>query len=163
MQETRVRFLGREDLLGEGIGYPLQYSWASLVAQLIKNLPAMWKTWVQSLGWEDSLEKGKSTHSSILTWRIPGGPWSPWGHKESDTTERLPLTHSGISETKSSSKYSDYKGVNGLSSIIISIFSGLDTFFACFILQETFLLASKLCTVAVSPPMRFIWGIIITS
>ena len=45
--------------------------WASLVAQLVKNPPAMWETWVQSLGWEDALEKGKSTHSSILTWRIP--------------------------------------------------------------------------------------------
>ena len=56
---------------GEGIGYPLQYSWASLVAQLVKNLPAMWETWVQSLGWEDPLEKGKATHSSILAWRIP--------------------------------------------------------------------------------------------
>ena len=51
---------------GEGIGYPLQYSWASLVAQLIKNLPAMQETWVQSLGWEDPLEKGKATQSSIL-------------------------------------------------------------------------------------------------
>ena len=56
---------------GERIGYPLQYSWASLVAQLVKNLPAMWETWVRSLGWEDPLEKGKATHSSILTWRIP--------------------------------------------------------------------------------------------
>ena len=56
---------------GEGIGYPLQYSWASLVAQLVKNPPAMWETWVQSLGWEDPLEKGKTTHSSILAWRIP--------------------------------------------------------------------------------------------
>ena len=56
---------------GEGIGYPLQYSWASLVAQLVKNLPAMWEIWVQSLGWEDHLEKGKATHSSILAWRIP--------------------------------------------------------------------------------------------
>ena len=46
---------------GEGIGYPLQYSWASLVAQLIKNLPAMWETWIRSLGWEDPLEKGKAT------------------------------------------------------------------------------------------------------
>ena len=55
---------------GEGIGYPLQYSWASLVAQLVKNLPAMRETWVQSLGWEDPLEKGKATHSSTLTWRI---------------------------------------------------------------------------------------------
>jgi len=51
---------------GEGIGYPLQYSWASLVAQLVKNSPAMRETWVQSLGWEDPLEKGKATHSSIL-------------------------------------------------------------------------------------------------
>ena len=56
---------------GEGIGYPLQYSWASLVAQLVKNLPAMRETWVQSLVWEDPLEKGKATHSSILAWRIP--------------------------------------------------------------------------------------------
>ena len=44
---------------------------ASLVAQLVKNSPAMWETWVLSLGWEDSLEKGKATHSSILAWRIP--------------------------------------------------------------------------------------------
>ena len=56
---------------GEGIGYPLQYSWASLVAQLVKNLPAMWETWVRSLGWEDPLEKGMATHCSILAWRIP--------------------------------------------------------------------------------------------
>ena len=47
----------------EGIGYPLQYSWASLVAQLVKNLPAMWETWVRSLDWEDPLEKGKAIHS----------------------------------------------------------------------------------------------------
>ena len=56
---------------GEGIGYPLQYSWASLVAQLGKNLPVMQETWVRSLGWEDPLEKGKATHSSILAWSIP--------------------------------------------------------------------------------------------
>jgi len=55
----------------EGKGYPLQYSWASLVAQLVKNLPAMWDTWFQSLGWEDPLENGKATLSSILAWRIP--------------------------------------------------------------------------------------------
>ena len=61
--------LGRSS--GEGIGYPLQYSWASLVAQLVKNPPAMWETWVQSLGWEDPLGKGKATYSSILAWRIP--------------------------------------------------------------------------------------------
>ena len=56
---------------GEDIGYPLQYPWASLVAQLVKNLPATWETWVQSLGWEDPLEKGTATHSSNLAWRIP--------------------------------------------------------------------------------------------
>ena len=56
---------------GEGIGYPLQYSCASLVAQLIKNLPAMRETWVRSPGWEDVLEKGRATHSSILAWKIP--------------------------------------------------------------------------------------------
>ena len=55
----------------EGIGYSLQDSRASLVAQLVKNLPAMWETWVQSLGQEDPLEKGMGTHSSILSWRIP--------------------------------------------------------------------------------------------
>ena len=61
--------LGRS--AGEGIGYPLQYSWASLVAQLVKNSPAMCETWVQSLDWEDPLEKGTATHSTILAWRIP--------------------------------------------------------------------------------------------
>ena len=62
---------GSETSTGEGIGYPLQYSWASLVAQPVKNLPAMQETCVQSLGWEDPLEKGKAAHSSILAWRIP--------------------------------------------------------------------------------------------
>ena len=61
--------LGRSP--GEGIDYPLQYSLASLVAQVVKNPPAMWETWVRSLGWEDLLEKGRATHSNFLTWRIP--------------------------------------------------------------------------------------------
>ena len=56
---------------GKWIGYPLQYSWASLVAQQVKNLPAMQETWVPSLSREDPPEKGKATHSSILAWRIP--------------------------------------------------------------------------------------------
>ena len=56
--------------LGEGIGYPFQYSWASTVAQLVKNPPAVWETWVISVGWGDPLEKGKATHSNILAWRI---------------------------------------------------------------------------------------------
>ena len=56
--------LGRSS--GEAIDCPLQYSWASLVAQMVKNPPAMQENWVRSLGWEDPLEKGKATHSSIL-------------------------------------------------------------------------------------------------
>ena len=62
---------------GGGISYPLQYSWNSLVAQMVKNPPAMWKTWVQSLGWEDPLEEEMATFSSILAWRIPmdRGAW----------------------------------------------------------------------------------------
>ena len=55
----------------EGTGYSLQYSWASLVAQMVKNLLAMWETWVRSLGWEDALEEGMVAHPSILAWRIP--------------------------------------------------------------------------------------------
>ena len=66
---------------GEGIGYPLQYSWASLVAQLVKNPHAVWETWVQSLGWEDSLEKGKVTHSSVWPGEFHGLN-SPRGRKE---------------------------------------------------------------------------------
>ena len=61
---------GLEKFPGGGIGYPLQYSWASLVAYMVKKLPAMLETWVRSLVWEDRLEKGEATHSSILTWRI---------------------------------------------------------------------------------------------
>ena len=57
---------------GEGIGYSLQYSWASLVAQTVKNLLAMWDIWVGSLGWEDALKEDIATHSSILAWRTPG-------------------------------------------------------------------------------------------
>ena len=72
---------------GEGIDYPLQYSWASLVAQLVKNLPAMQEIWVQFLGWEDPLEKEKAIHSSILAQRL----YSPRDHKDSDTTEPLSL------------------------------------------------------------------------
>ena len=63
--------LGSGRSTGEGIGYPLQYSSAFLVAQLVKNLPAMQEIWVRSLGWEDPLEKEKATHSSTLAWRIP--------------------------------------------------------------------------------------------
>ena len=72
---------------------PRQYSWASLVAQSVRNPPAIWETWVWSLGWEDSLEEGMATHSSILASRIPmdrgACRLSPWDRKELDTTEQL--------------------------------------------------------------------------
>ena len=84
---------------GEGKGYPLQDSWASLVTQLVKNLSAMWETWVWSLGWEDFLEKGKATHFSILVWKIPWteepGGYSSGGCKKLDSTERI-STHAQI-------------------------------------------------------------------
>ena len=63
---------------GEGIGYPLQYSWASLVTQMVNNLPAMWETWVRPLSWEDPLKKGMATHSSILAWRISMDRGARW-------------------------------------------------------------------------------------
>ena len=62
---------GRSPGEGNGNPLPLQYSWAFLVAQLVKNPPEMWETSVRSLGWEDPQEKGKATNSSILAWRIP--------------------------------------------------------------------------------------------
>ena len=72
------------------------------MAQRVKNLPALQETWVQSWGWEDPLEKGMATHSSILAWRTPWTEepgklqsmpgYSPWGHKELDTTEQLTLS-----------------------------------------------------------------------
>ena len=78
--------LGRS--AGKGIGYPLQYSWASLVTQLVKNLPAVWETWVQSLSWEEPWRRERLP--TPVFW--PGefhGLYSPWGHKELDTTEQL--------------------------------------------------------------------------
>ena len=66
------------------------------MAQAVKNLPAMQETWVRYLGWEDTLEKETATQSSILAWRIHGqrspAGYSPWGHKDLDTTERLTMT-----------------------------------------------------------------------
>ena len=68
---------------------------ASLVAQTVKNLPAMQEAWVRSLGWEDPLEEGMATHSNILAWKIHRqsslAGYSPGGRKELDTTEQLSI------------------------------------------------------------------------
>ena len=82
---------------GEGIGYPLQYSWASLVVQMVKNLPAVQETWFWCLDWEDPLNEGMATHSRILAWRLlmDRGAWRAIvrGIAEWDMTEQL-STHS---------------------------------------------------------------------
>ena len=83
----------RHDFIGVFIyllGFIIFFGFPS-IAQLVKNPPAMQKTLVWFLGWEDPLEKGQATHSSILAWRIPWAVYSPWGHKELDMTEWLLL------------------------------------------------------------------------
>ena len=67
--------------------------WASLVAQMVKNLPTMQETWVRSLGWEDSLKKGMATHFSILAWRIPLTEEPDGLQSMSDVTEQLSLVY----------------------------------------------------------------------
>ena len=76
---------------GEGIGYPLQYSWVSLVAQMVKNHSAMQETWVRSLGWEDLLEEGMAIHSRILAWRIlmDRGAWWATVHRVAKSQTQL--------------------------------------------------------------------------
>ena len=77
---------------GEGTGYPLKYSWASLVAQLVKNAPTMQKTWVCALGWEDPCRRERLPTVVF----VPGefhGLYSSWGCKELDMTEQLSLSH----------------------------------------------------------------------
>ena len=88
---------------GDGISHPLQYSWASLVAQTVENLPAMQETWVRSLGWEDLLEEGMATHSSILAWRIP---WTegPGGVTKSHSTAST-LASAVVSATLNGSSF----------------------------------------------------------
>ena len=98
-----VSILGSGRSPGEGIGYLLQYSWASLGAKMVKNPPAILETWVQCLVWADPLEKCMAMRSSILAWGIPWteepGGYSPWTHKESDMTERLRTTKKASERT----------------------------------------------------------------
>ena len=79
---------------GEGIVYPFQYSWTSLVAHTVKNLPAVQEAWVPSLGWEDPWMGGMATHSSILAWRIPKkrGAWQATVHGATKSWTRLTHT-----------------------------------------------------------------------
>ena len=86
---SSISRLGRSP--GEGRDDPLQYSWDCLVAQLVKNPPAIQETWLQSLGQEDLLEEGMATHSSVLAWRIPieTGAWQPTAHMFSKSRTQL--------------------------------------------------------------------------
>ena len=82
MGQQRMRML-------DSIINSMDINLSSLVTQMVKKLPVMQETWVRSLGWEDRLEEGLATHSSILVWRIPWRSlaYRPWGHKELDITE----------------------------------------------------------------------------
>ena len=104
---------------GEGIGYPFQHSWASLVAHLLKNQPAMWETWVRSLGWEDPPEEAMATHSSVLAWKIP---WNIHGVTKSRT--RMSNFHSfEISWCKFTLKIYSYISVLGKTKVLpLSLF-----------------------------------------
>ena len=88
--------LGRSP--GEGIGYPLQYSWASLVAQMVKKPPVMWETWVRSLGWKTPWRRAWQPTPVFLPGEFPRilGGYNPWGHEELDMTERLSTAHTSV-------------------------------------------------------------------
>ena len=90
MKETPVQFLGWKDLLEKGWATQARYFGASLVAQLIKNLPAMWETWLEPLGWEDPLEK-EMVPTPIFWSGEFHGLYRPWDCKELDMTEQLSL------------------------------------------------------------------------
>ena len=102
---------------------------ASLIAQLVKNLPAMWETWVQSLVWEDPLEKGKATHSSILAWRIPCTVWFMGSQRVGHDWVTFTFTINSIyidlaQERKDYTKYGDYTDLahkRGLWLVLVSI------------------------------------------
>ena len=89
MHETPSSIPGSGRYPGEGIVYPLQYSWTSLVSLMVKNPPAMWENWIRSLSWEDAKEEGMATHSQCSCLENPHeqrslAGYSPQGHKESD-------------------------------------------------------------------------------
>ena len=104
----------------EWIDYPLQYSWASLVAQTGKNPPAMRETWLQSLGWEDPLEEGMTTHSSVLAWRIP---WTdePGGFQSTglQRVRQLKYLHTHTIQCVDNSLFSTFGSINNINLLIL--------------------------------------------
>ena len=91
--QSRTRLKQLSSSNKEGLGYPLQYSWAVLVSQMVKNLPAMRETWVQLLVWEDTLEESMATHSSVLAWRIPMDRGTRWA-----TVHGVPKSQTQLSD-----------------------------------------------------------------
>ena len=89
-RRTRLKRLSSSSK--EGLSYPLQYSWAFLVTQMVKNLPAMQETWVQFLVWEDTLEESMATHSSVLAWRIPMDRGTRWATVHGVTKSQTQLS-----------------------------------------------------------------------
>ena len=90
--QSRTRLKRLSSSSKEGLGYPLQYSWAFLVTQMVKNLPAMQETWVQFLVWEDTLEESMATHSSVLAWRIPMDRGTRWATVHGVTKSQTQLS-----------------------------------------------------------------------
>ena len=117
---------------GEGKGYRLQYSWASLVPQLVKNPPAMWETWVRSLVWEDPLEKGKATHSSIPAWRIPWAVESTEVSKSRTRLSNFHYTHYIICQLLKGAEVSNYSH-GSISSFNSLSFASCILMFCCYI------------------------------
>ena len=96
--------LGRSP--GDGIGYPFQYPWVSLVAQMVKNLPTMRETGVRFLGWEDPLQEGQYSCLENPHGQRSLVGYSPWGRRESDATEQLHNKTNGDSSSDPTSRAS---------------------------------------------------------
>ena len=109
---------------GEGAGYPLQCSSASLMAQSVKNLPAMWETWVQSLGWEDPLEENMAAHSDTCAWRIPMDREARWAIVHVVTESYTPKQSSRIHTHTHTHTYifPSLSLIHMLSNIILGLF-----------------------------------------
>ena len=132
--------------------------WASLVAQTVKNLPAMQETQVQSLSWEDPLEKGIATHSSILAWRIPWteepGGLQFMGSQKLDTTEQVTLTRGLWWPVSQPTTHSDFSHTELEGSLAQTILSQRDTLCCSIFNLRVFSQAGQLLT----QPARISWN-----